>query len=309
MFVQLGIDQVRFILRLPEVTAHTLLHKSTLDAVTYKAVWGHILSCTGDWKKGAKYWKTAKGAMTKSELPLDGGSKLVVGLGWSSKAQRHFMTVQFNPSRMTSDGAGEFKMAFQCMFDGWYDEFFDRAKVSYIETPLDVIGAKMTDYLYFDTRLRSLDDHYENVGTLGLGSRTSSRYTPVYDKAKEIADKGGPVINANWLRIEPRRTLDIPAWEIAHMPCTFDTLQVIERKKLAGIKHSLAINLFRKRVFDHMLQPQDAYRMAADRKALLVGLLVARPDWYKPQVLWQDFPTAVNRITPAGLDELAVSPS
>ena len=35
--------------------------------------------------------------MTKSTYPFDGGSSLTVALGWSTKAEYHFMTVQLNP--------------------------------------------------------------------------------------------------------------------------------------------------------------------------------------------------------------------
>ena len=308
MKVKLGVDQIRFIVRFAGVSTHSWIHDSTSDTATYKAVWSHILNCKQDWKKGAKHWKVKNGAMTKSVWPLDGGSVLTVALGFSAIGKSHFMTVQFNPSRFTSDAASEMQCAFQSMFDHWYEEFVDRAECSYIETPLDVFGAKMADYLFFDTRLKSVNAFYEADGTLYLGSRTSSRYTTVYNKAKEIADTGGPVSDTHWLRIEPHRNVAISAWELPRLPCTFDTLQVIDRKKLTGIVHHTAVTLFRKRVFEQGMQPQYAYRMASDKGALLHGLKPAVPHWFKPQTFWQAFPAVVHRVTPAGLDELASNP-
>ena len=69
----------------------------------------------------------------------------------------------------------------------------------------------MSDYLFFDTGLKKSNDAYEQEGTLYLGKDTGSRWVVVYDKAKEIADTGGPVINQQWLRIEPRLYPHVPA--------------------------------------------------------------------------------------------------
>jgi hypothetical protein len=308
IITKLGLDQTRFILRFKNIGTHTQAHENAYDALIYKGVWEHVHACTHDLKPGAKHWKTKKGAMTKSVYPLDGGSLLTVALGWSTQGECHFMTVQFNPSKLTDISAIELNATFECMFDWGYEEFFDRAECSYVEIALDVLGANMTDYLFFDTQLKSVNDYYQADGTLYLGSQTSSRYVAVYDKAKEVADKGGPVIEDDWLRIEPRLKPKVSATDIVDLPCAFATVWVIDKQKLAGIKYNSAVNVFRNRVLKDGVQPQAAFLLAPDKKGLLSALQPSIPDWYNPIAIWGTFPAAAFRVGPVGVQAIAESP-
>lgn len=305
--MKLGLDQTQFILRLPDVTAQSLLHESNMNSRNYLAIREHIWCCTQESKKGARHWKIKNGATTKSLWPLDSGSVLVIALGWSTKANRHFATFQFNPSRLTAEAAIELLASIEQMFWFEYDEFFARAECTYLEIPLDVVGARMADYFFFDTRLKTYNAAYEKNGTLYLGSRTSSRFITVYDKAKEVADKGGPVCLGEWLRIEPHIRPKVPADQIHALHNPFTTVRVIDRAKLAAIDGNKALDTFRNRVMSG-IQPQAAYLAAADKKALLAGLESARADWFEPEVLWKMYPSAAYRITGKGLHACAGVP-
>jgi hypothetical protein len=166
----------------------------------------------------------------------------------------------------------------------------------------------MNDYLYFDTRLKSYDDCYEENGTLYLGSKTSNRFTTVYDKAKEIADKGGPTSSVEWLRIEPHLNPKVSAKDTCSIKCPFQTLRIVDREKLAAVKHHIPVSVFRKRVFLQLLQPQPAFIAAIDKKSLLLGLKQAAPGWFDALTLWKLYPAAFHRLTPAGVHSIAQSP-
>ena len=307
MITKLGLDQTRFIIRLKGVNAKTLYEANGMDAQIYLAVREHIISCTQDWIKGATHWDSSKGPLSNSQFPLDGGSTLYVALGWSTQAKRHFITLQFNCSKLTPMAAIELVGTFDCMFNGGYADFFDRAECNYIELPLDVTGACMTDYLFFDSRLKSYNANYEANGTLYLGSDTSSRWWKIYDKGKQIADTGGPVFHGHWLRIEPCLNMNIPTSALTSLHSPYDTLCIMHKKKLMDIKHSIPVRAFRDRIFEHGLQPQAAYLKCVSKKELLEHLKSATPSWYDPTVLWETFPTVIQRVMPMGIQALADS--
>lgn len=308
MITNLGIDKIRFIVRLEDVNTKTLKEDNHPHAQIYRAVREHIKDCKQDFVHGATNWEHKKYSMMHSALPLAGGSKLYVSLGWNAKAKRNVVIVEFNPSKWTAKASSELLGTFACLFNWGYDEFIQRAECSYIEIPLDVIGARKSDYTFIDTRLRTFDDSFEGNGTLYLGSRTSNRYITIYDKAKEITDKGGSACQGDWLRIEPHLRPHLPVLKLGAIASAFDTLRVIDREKLAAIATGISAKAFRRRVLEDGLPPQQAYLISPNKKELLVQLELARPDWYAPKSIWKAFPSAASRITEAGLQAIAASP-
>jgi len=305
VITKLVLDQTRFIVRLPDVSPQKILQGSTDDACIYKAVMEQVHASTSDLKEGATHWKAKKGAVTKSVYPLDGGSKLTVAYGWSSKAKYHFMTAQFNPSKLTTKAACEVVATFQTMFEWGYPEFIAKALCNYVEVPIDVLGGRKSDYLFFDSTLKRHDDTYEENGTLYLGAKSSSRSLCIYDKAKQIADTGGPVLSHELLRMEARLKTNVAALALHDLSCPFLTLRVVDKAKLMAIKHNSGIKLFRKRVLDDGMQPQEAFSKAVYKKGLLADLEAARPPWYEPPELWKKFPSVAHRITLDGMQSIA----
>ena len=256
--------------------------------------------------KGARHWESKKGSMTYGFTPYERGATLCVSHGWSAAAERFFVRVEFNPSKMMPLTAAFFLGDLNHFLPFGYQTLYRAGNYSRLEICIDVDGVCRDDHVYFDTKLRKIDDAFEDKGTLYLGSRLGRRYLCIYDKGKQVLETTGEVLGCERLRIEARvlhSNTSMP--ELGNVRNPFLTLRVVQTARLLAIKWNRWVSQFRERVFDEGMQPQMAYAMCTDKSRLLKGLEAATPSWYDPATIWSQFPSIAGSMEPTAMEAFA----
>jgi len=301
----LAFDQVKVIIRLPGIGTEPLAGVAAKNAEILGAVAQLVSTCVPSVCPGARHWRSKNGAMTFGYTPYGDGSSSTIVYGWNTKSEQHFVTVQFNPSKMTPLAVTRFFYDLDGFLSWGYQTLVERASYSYLELYFDIDGVRASDYLFFDTRLRNVGDGFEAAGSLYLGRKGSPRQFIIYDKAKEMLDHAGVVLGHDRLRIEAKLKVDVPMPKLATLACPFSPLYVVEKVKLAAIKFDISVAAFRGWVFKEGMHPQDAYWRSVFKPQLLESLLTCAPDWYRPDSMRQGYPALAASQTPAALQSFA----
>ena len=303
------LDKLKAIIRFPSHAGSMFPGPNTHAGITLRAIIDWVHGCTTEYKPGAKWWKSSKGAMTFATYPLNSLTSLTVAYGWSPKGKNAFATFQFNPSYLCQDAVTELGVQFGFMFNNEYEEFFNTATIKHIEIALDVHGVQKESCLFLDRKVRTYSSQFEGKGTTYLGGEDSKYQLCIYDRRKKIADDGVVPPSEPWTRIEATlQNTEMKLCDLWSAQWPFATLMVVDVLRLKAADGGTALNLFRHRVLDGHLHPQNAYFSAEDKEHLLQDLHQTLPDWYNQESIWQQFPVSVGLLEPETMRSIAASP-
>lgn len=179
-------------------------------------------------------------------------------------------------------------MYFGLLFSHGFSDVWNNARLAKYDIAVDMHGAKFTDYLFVDRRLRTGDGTFQEIGSSYLGSEHGARSLICYDKSKEIKEKGGAYPCDDRLRLEARvsNPEKFALSDIGSIQNPFLNLAVIDRSILAkqGGKlvadFSAAIGAGYPADFAFFNRPKE------EREALWADLQALQPPWWTPEDIW-----------------------
>lgn len=268
------------------------------SATEYHQMWELIDSINKKEVKGSQ-WTHKKHSFTTIHLPLSEGS-LVIRHGHSQKSFRTWIT--FNPSKMSDQSFFELSCHLGMLFHHGWKSLLDRASLNRLDVAVDVAEASYFDYLYVDRKLRTGAGKFIKDGTTYVGSERSTREICAYDKRKEVLDKQKIDLEHELLRVEGR--ICYPSKygldDIGKIKNPFDSLIVVDRLQASKMNNSL-VKAFLTRV-DAGVPANQAYweNPLFKRKILDDQLGKARPDWWLPDEIWNQYPSSLGWMKSVG---------
>lgn len=202
---------------------------------------------------------------------------------------------------------GEFKH-FQSMLELFlpdfnYPKLFETGKVNYLELAADTFWHPIEGLLPYRKYVKKSDIFHDSdgePGTIYLGSPRSRQYCRVYDKKKQLLDKGKEPYHDKWhhTRIEvATRRLALSPKNLIQMKNPFPKLRVADLlKALAASTDSD----WQKFIAESLIVgvPMALASRPEKREKYLAMLDQNQVDWWKPADMWTQLPGALARIAP-----------
>jgi len=243
-------------------------------------------------------WTSKKHAWTCGRVQLDEGIHLTLGIGYTPHGQRAFF--QFNPSKLTDKAWCAFQAALMTMLFQEWNGMIANGNVLTMEFACDVTNASYNDFIFIDTKVRSINTTNDENGTLYLGSMSSSRQIACYDKGKELHDARNIDLDHPLLRVEarlhPSKALYLNELDQVQNP--FAPVLIVPRQALLDATAlSGSAGRFRKHV-SNGYAPNHAYELCApldkqNRNAYVEALRQLVPSWWNPAQIWKTAPAAL----------------
>lgn len=195
-----------------------------------------------------------------------------------------------------------------CVLDAVFVEFglsglFAEGRVTYLELASDWVTEPMYTFIPFRKRCRASEIFVKGgvKGSIYIGSRHSNLRFCIYDKKKEMLEKGkGPCAELLRTRIEARLSnLKLSASQISlQLPNPFLSLQIADESKSRHIVQCPVWHAF----LDRCLQMGSCAAVSTEtkhyRKLFMQRLGQAAAWWWKPSALWAQIGDAMARIEP-----------
>lgn len=209
-------------------------------------------------------------------LSDDGSLICVFSLGFSFGTG--VINLEINPSRMTADKWSEFLGLLSVIFDGHYQEFYERSVVSHAEFYVDVPGADLSRLVLIDEGRRTTTKH---KSTTYHGRRESHLVGTMYDKAKQLNHEGQLV------RIEARinrRDIAFKGLVESNLFNPFSTLLVVDVNQVQLLADNFGQAHLANQIKEWGLF--DAISNKHARKAMLARLKEVTVPWWQPELFW-----------------------
>lgn len=301
MQLTMGIDRVVAFFPLPDITTESYISGSTGTAMRYRAMQEYVNTCGPNVRPGAKRWSHSEYPFTKGWFPLEPGHMLEVSYGWNEPAQRHYGRVGFNAGRLTPLSANALLIELGLLLEQDYVTLWNEGLLHRVEVFWDIVGASLSDYVFFDTALRAMRMEKR---TLYFGSQ-NFRELAIYDRACRLSDLG-LAVGGELLRIEHRwyRT-QRPFFGILSLACPFASLVVLDVERLKALRPCFDNAPFLHQVLKDGLPAQEAYNKAAHKRELVASLKKAMPPWGERLYDWSNFLPLASRLRPVSVCSMA----
>lgn len=215
-----------------------------------------------------------------------------------------YLTLTLYPSQFRGNDFENFKSAFDMLMGAiTYSGLYHMGKVTYLELAADSLTHKQHSFLPYRkyvSKSKIWTEADGHLGTTYVGSEDSDLRFRVYDKRKQLLDKGKPAQYEELphTRIEAvMRRLGVAPAELANMKNPFEKLLIADlaRAKAASldqdwqnfIEESLLIGV-----------PQALSNHPTTRKKHVAMLDSVQVPWWKPHNVWQGLPRALAVIAP-----------
>ncbi|MHB8848160.1 MAG: replication initiation factor domain-containing protein [Burkholderiales bacterium] len=237
-----------------------------------------------------------------------GGRKIVdITFGYrptGPKVVHLYITLTLYPSQFRGDEFARFKELFDAISnDITYEDFFNTARVNYLELAVDSLTHEnhsfIPDYKYAKgSRVFHGNNNY--LGTLYLGSPSSNIQLRIYDKRKQLIEKGKAHLygDMHQTRFEAAmRRLGIPAAELINLKNPFEKLSITDIAKAKGISNDVSWQAFLEESQQHGV-PSAFSKYQKSRKKYRYLLSASQVNWWNPKMRWVGFDQALLVIKP-----------
>ncbi len=221
----------------------------------------------------------------------------------STKSGHRYFRLGLYPSKFRSDEFEHFKWLFTTLMPWPYAKLYEGARVSYVELAADSLTHMAHSFIPFRPQCwysAIYVDGKGEPGTTYLGSKTSALRFRIYDKHRQLQQKGLPSAYQKHTRFEAvaRHTGLTPDELASKMHNPFARLEVADL--LTAQQMSKA-----KPWQDFLVQCLAVGSAAAlancypnQRRHYVKHLRKAAAPWWKPEERWQGMPNALKVIAP-----------
>lgn len=226
-------------------------------------------------------------------------AELTVG---ASKSGHMYFLMGLYPSQFQPGEFSTFKEHLEIFFQIPYKMWFEKARVSYLELAADSMSHERHTVIPFRERINFSTVWKANghKGSLYLGSKMSKKRFCIYDKAKQLVDKGCAGKHKIRTRFEARlRHTGVSASEIAEgLPNPFSCLEIADLARARSLSPDVHWQAF----LDQCEEDGSAIALSqchkSKRKIYMARFRACAPSWWKPDFLWRDIKWAVEVIAP-----------
>jgi hypothetical protein len=215
-----------------------------------------------------------------------------------------YLTLTLYPSQFQGGEFEHFKWIFDnLMGDITYSGLYHMGKVTYLELAADSLSQKQHSFLPYRKYVSKSNIWQEANGPFGttyVGSKDSDFRFRVYDKRKQLLDKGKP----SQFEILPhtrvevvKRKLGVTPIELIHMKNPFVKLLIAD---LAKAKAASPETDWQNFVSECLIVgvPEALSNHPQQRKQYRAALDNVQAPWWQPEAIWQDLPKALAVIAP-----------
>ncbi len=192
------------------------------------------------------------------------------------------LSFEWNPSKLSPEEKDEFLANMSVMFDGHYEELYERGVVSHIEFCVDVYGADISNHVLIENGRKTKTIH---KGTTYEGQRGSPLVLTMYDKAKQLG------LSDLWLRIEARmKNRGMMFRQLVETPdaikSPFGNVLVVDVNQL----QVMAMQMGQPQLAGQLkeLGLYGAVKNKPARQKVVSRLQEIVVDWWKPEEIWQE---------------------
>lgn len=213
-----------------------------------------------------------------------------------------YVAVEFNASNLTNEKWERLQLELESFLPDGYFTLFYEGKVSFIEIAVDVKHVKFEETKLIDYKLRTLNELYKEDGTLYLGNENGARSFTVYDKAKQLEDVKGIILDHALLRIEARvRPESLSPQNLQNLENPFTSLFVFnEQSANAAPNKGKVWTHLKNGIFNLGIEPQQAYLSLpkGSRLAVHSPLFYSKLDWWDANYVWGLAIEAIKGLQP-----------
>lgn len=203
----------------------------------------------------------------------------------------------WSPRLINAETIDRFSRLLGAFIPDGFDGLAARGIISYLEIAVDVVGARVEDYLVWHPRFARSCLYFnarDNSQTAYLGTRRSRKSFCMYDKRKQLRARHGRVMRGERLRIEYRTHEPIRLQDLANLPVPFALLEIATLNDARVRDHSAYFQRFLDQCEDEGEQRAiSRYSQHAQRRFRQL-LRQTRPEWACFAEIWQSWPEVVR---------------
>ncbi len=200
-----------------------------------------------------------------------------------------YLAFEFNASNLTNEKWEILESQLDLLLPNGYRTLYYEGKITYIEIAIDIKHVNFENTKLFDYKLRNVNQLYLEDGSLILGNANGARSLIVYDKAKQLKDAKGIVLNYPLLRIEAKLRPSLSPQNLADLKNPFFSVFVFNKHTANNSPFNGEVWAhFKKCVFDLGIEPQQVYLSLPKGAHLAVHLplIFSRPCWWNLEQIW-----------------------